>query len=170
MDAKALARFRELAEKTNTVHPEPEDVRALRQLLAEHPGLWRIAGDVARQSMRRLIEYATGGTTLVQESVAEGVRELRKGLGYETAPQLERLLIEQVTLCWVRLSISEAALTDATARPSERAVSFWEARVNSAQRRYLQACEALARVRRLGQRTPELVQINVAERQVNVGG
>ncbi len=46
---------------------------------------------------------------------------------------------------------------------------YWEKRLSSAQRRYLRACETLARVRKLAQASP--LQVNIGAQQVNgVGG
>ena len=53
---------------------------------------------------------------------------------------------------------------------STSSVDHWERRLSAAQRRYLRACESLARVRKLGRTTPAL-QLNIAThggQQVNV--
>jgi hypothetical protein len=37
---------------------------------------------------------------------------MRKDLGYETASPLERLLIQQVSLCWLKLNLVEEVVPD----------------------------------------------------------
>lgn len=139
-----------------------------RKILEDYPGLWRYAGDLAHDTALRLIKSAHG-TPAFNESLERGLKELRAELGYETAPGLEKLLIEQVVMCWLRLRLLEAApvpqvgpfrLTEATDRQDDR--------LAKAQRAFLQASETLARVRKLAQRTPELMQINIGAKQVNV--
>jgi hypothetical protein len=46
--------------------------------------------------------------------------------------------------------------------------TYWEKRLSSVQRRYLRACETLARVRKLAQAAP--LQVNIGAQQVNVAG
>ena len=134
----ATSEFRELVEKTAQSKPAQADVLALRKMLAEHPGLWRFAGDVAQQAATRTIE-SLGGPALVQESLAQGLAELKEGLGYETA--LERTLIEQVALTWLRLHVFECRLGNALNSGGTAAaqLAFWHERATVAQRRYLQA-------------------------------
>ena len=171
-DAEAMRRFMALARRISSVEemPAPADVRALRQILADTPGLWRYCGDIAQQALTTVIE-AFSRQPLYRESVASGMAELRRELGAEQAAPLERLLIEQVVLCYLRLNLFEYQFTLAMRKAeSEKGIRFWEGSVTSAQRRYLRACETLARVRRLARRTPDVMQINVAGQQVNLVG
>jgi hypothetical protein len=98
----------------------------------------------------------------------EQMREMRDALGYETAPPLERPLIDHACLCWLRLALMElhySALTDGN---TFRAFEHAEKRLAAAQKRFSRAVELLARVRRL--KLPA-VQINVAAeggQQINV--
>ena len=46
-------------------------------------------------------------------------------------------------------------------------LQHWEKRLSANQRRYFRAIETLARVRKLASRTPEILQVNIAEQQVN---
>jgi hypothetical protein len=169
LDNQETARqFRELVRKTVQGKPAEEDLQALRKMLTEHPGLWRFAGDLARGSATRTIE-SLGGPALMQEALAAGVAEMRDGLGYATATALERALIEQVALAWLSMNVFEYHLAGTLkGEYTMKQLAFWHERAGTAQRRYLQACEALARVRKLAARTPEMLQINIGERQVNL--
>ena len=44
---------------------------------------------------------------------------------------------------------------------------YWDRKLAASQRRYLRACETLARVRKL---TGATVQVNIGERQINLAG
>ena len=110
---------------------------------------------------------------MVKESIAAGWKGVKRDLEYEHAPALEKLLIEQVGLCWMRHYILEQRFTNVTmAGGTIDALNYWERCLNASQRRYLRACETLARVRKIVRRTPAL-QINIAAQggqQVNVAG
>jgi hypothetical protein len=96
-------------------------------------------------------------------------RELADELGHETAPPLERMMIDNALLCWARLAVMELRYSAVTAASNTLAcVEHTEKRLNYAQKRFTRACEALAKARKL--KLPA-VQINVAAeggRQVNV--
>jgi hypothetical protein len=86
---------------------------------------------------------------------------------------LEQMLIEEVLLCWLRLIIWEYKLTELDIEGMTLIkAEFWDKRLSGAQRRYLRACETLARVRRLTRNNPAL-QVNIAAqdgKQVNIAG
>ncbi len=73
---------------------------------------------------------------------------LRGDLGFADAPPLERLLIEQVVLCWVNLHMLELRHNDRLAgNHSTEAGLYWDRRLSTAQRRFTRATESLAKVR-----------------------
>jgi hypothetical protein len=82
-------------------------------------------------------------------------------VGPDPSP-LERLQAERVVLCWLQLHQAELLVLDAErkAQPIERP----ERRRDRAHRRYLQAIEALAQIRRLN--LPAPFRLNVGTRQV----
>jgi hypothetical protein len=92
-------------------------------------------------------------------------------LGYAESSSLERLLIQQITLCWLNLNLTEYRLTNVMKQSISFACGlYWEKRLTAAQRRFTRACETLARVRKLSRNTPAL-QFNIAAgggQQVNV--
>lgn len=105
----------------------------------------------------------------VRDSWAVQTRDLRESLGYDTAPPLERMLIEHACLCWVRLAVMEFRLSCVvTANNTLAQVEHTEKRLTAAQKRFTRACESIARVRKLSRPN---VQINVAAeggRQLNM--
>ena len=91
-------------------------------------------------------------------------------LGHAESSPLERLLIQQVTLCWLNLNLTEYRHTNVMKQSISLAQGiYWDKRLSMAQRQFTRACESLARVRRLLHRNP--VQVNIAAhggQQVNV--
>ena len=163
-----LAEFGELVRKTEMSEPNPQDIQALRKYLDEHREVWRVLGDLSEFAYTRLVDASVGDQIAIRESLKTGRLAMRQDLGYEEASALERLLIDQVVLCWLRMSHVELHYTAMSNHDRPLSLrEYWERRLSATQRRYLRACETLARVRRL--RLPSL-QINVGDSQVNVAG
>jgi hypothetical protein len=171
-DDAVVRDFMQLVADTDTRDPTPSDVRALRHMLNQHPGLWRLAGDLAHAAALNLI-HKLDASPSIAESLKRGWAAMKDELGYAAAPPLERLLIEQVVLCWLHFNLLDLEVTNAMAASiSLSTAEHWERRLSAAQRRYLRACEALARIRKLARTTPAL-QVNIAApggRQVNLLG
>ena len=166
---EAIDEAHEIIGRTNTDDPNKKDVAELRRILAEDPFLWKVSGDLADVATLELINSQTSNV-FVRESVKRGLEVLRDSLGYGRSSAIEKLLIEQVVLCWVRLFLMELTYTSAWNRGSMAVAQakFLESRLNHTQRRYLRACETLARIRRMG---PRALQVNIATaggQQVNV--
>ena len=156
----------DLVQRADTDQPTPADLRALRVAFQRYPALWRVAGDIADIAEVKLIE-SIHGTALTKESVKAGMAKLRGDLGYPTASAVERILIDQVVLSWLRLNHTELRYTGATSEcTSASQAESWERKLSAAQRRHLRAVESLARVRRL-LRLPA-IQLNIGAQQVNV--
>ncbi len=152
----------------NVEKPKPEAVKAYRQWLADNPGAWRRVGDMAQLAQDKMIDVLAA-PAIIKEGLQAGMAALRTDLGHETAPMLERLLIEQVIVCWLQMyttqySFSGSMVGSVTLNQGD----YWERRLTSAQARYLRAMETLARVRRLARVTP--LQVNIGVQQVNVAG
>ena len=165
-----VAQFLQLVQEVDRANPAPAHIQALRRMLDAHPELWRVAGDLAQAAARSLVDKLDAGP-LIAESLKRGWLAMQAELGYPAASPLERLLIEEVALRWLHLRLIDLEYVAATGRsillPS---AEHWERRTSAAQRRYLGACETLARIRKLASATPAL-QVNIAAgggQQVNL--
>ncbi len=162
-------KFLALVQRCNADKPRRRDIVKLRKALKELPDLWKATGDLARLAAEATIDKNLSASPLMMESVRAGHIAIREELGYEAAPPLENMLTEHIALCWLRLQIAELKYNRATTEdnvPYEHA-THWDRRLAAAQRRYLRACEALARIRRMNL---PVVQVNVGEKQICVAG
>ena len=172
VDDKTRTRaFHDLLDKTDKKRPKKEDVKALRRMLNEPGGLWRIEGDLAQQAALATIRKIQA-TEAIKSSIRAGIVAIKDDLGYQNAPALEKLLIEQVVMSWLRMNLTEYNYTNIMMGESISLpwADYWERRLGAAQWRYLRACETLVRVRKLIRRTPAL-QVNIATeggQQINV--
>ena len=167
---KIRGEFRDLLARANKENARPSEVKALSDFLYENKGLelWKsVLGMGAFAERMALDSFKSQGTRKCWELRLESIRA---DLGFESASALERLLIQQVTLCWLNLNVTECRHSAITGQSVMLPVAlYWEHRLTAAQRRFTRACESLARVRRLSRRIP--VQVNIATQggqQVNV--
>lgn len=165
-------KFRALLDKTNKEQPNPKDVKALSDLLSGNRKLelWRDVVSAGHLAELMVIDNARA-TAAVKECWKQRLQGLKKDLGYDGAPMLEQLLIQQAALCWLKLNLVELSYSGTMAQSITLTLGiYWEKRLSAAQRRFTRACETLARVRKLSRNTPSL-QFNIAAnggQQVNV--
>ena len=164
--------FRALLDKTNKEHPNPKDLKALSDLLSDNRKLelWRDIASAGYLAEIMVIEnaHATAG---LKECWKHRLQVLKKDLGYDGAPMLEQLLIQQTALCWLKLNLVELSYSNTMKQSITLTLGvYWEKRLSAAQKRFTRSCETLARVRKLSRNTPAL-QFNIATaggQQVNL--
>ena len=101
-------------------------------------------------------------TAALKECWKHRLQVLKKDLGYDGAPMLEQLLIQQAALCWLKLNLLELSYSGTMKQSITLTLGmYWEKRLSAAQRRFTPVCETLARVRKLSRNTPAL-QFNIA--------
>jgi hypothetical protein len=174
---KIRERFRALLTKANKEHPRASDVSALKELLNGNKEL-KLWTDV--MGMGELAENQALDTITDDRDSGHGSREcwkqrlhsMRADLGHETSTPLERLLIQQVTLCWLNLNLLEYRHVNIMKQSITLTLgAYWDKRLSMAQHRFTRAAESLARVRRLTRKIP--MQVNIAAnggQQINVAG
>jgi hypothetical protein len=141
--------IKEIVDRTNKENPDPADVVKLKEMLAASPKLWRVAGDYSEHAINQITSDIEGSAFVI-ESVRAGADKLKEELDYRSAPPLEKLLINQVSLCWLRLNMLERTHWIKTNRSHTAEDGlYWDRRLGNAQRRFTHACNALARVRKL---------------------
>lgn len=151
---------------TDKAKPKPEDITAIRLFLDEHPEKAKHIGDMAIQAETQLLMNAFSNSQGARIATEQVMYNMSKGLGYETAPAIERPLIKHVLLCWLRLHLCEIKYSQATdSGCTMEQGAYWEKKLSANQRRYLRAVETLARIRKLNIN----IQVNVAEKIVVTG-
>jgi hypothetical protein len=164
----ALKKLQDLMAKVDRDKPDPKALQQFRSMLDTKPQVVRALCNLAQENADKVLKTIASGT-LAFEAVTRDMRLMREDMGYTTAPELERTLIDHVVLCWLRLQRAELAYTQVFgATVTLEQARHWERKLTAAQTRYLRACETLARVRRLSRSTP--LQVNIGAQQVNVAG
>jgi len=153
----------ELMEQAVLSHEPSAASKALVAQRLARPGDWRACGDLMGDALTGAVR-AFAGNYLTSESLKSGLEEMRAEMGFDGSTLPERLLIEQVLLCWLRLSLLERQQTRALESNQPYAYLYYlQTATTQAQRRYTNAINSLARVRRLLRPRGALFQVNVLQ-------
>ena len=156
--------FVELLRSVDKNSPAKSDIQELRRWLDECPELGQAAANLAEIAKKAIIELGPIQQKSVKMCIEAGMIQQKNDLGYQDAPALERLLIENIAVCWLRLQVVEIEVCNNTeGSHTLNAGRYWDQRLSVAQVRYLRAIETLARVRK----TNIAIQVNIAKQQVN---
>jgi hypothetical protein len=148
-----------LIKRCDKEKPKQEDLDLLRKELEKRPALADEIGNLANMVGHSIIKTAFPAK-LYALSVEMHCDHMRKELGHEDGTQAEKMLIEHIITCWLR--VQDVELRYEMIRkdnPTINQMDHWERRLTLAQHRYLKAIETLAKVRRL---MKEPVRPNVA--------
>jgi hypothetical protein len=141
-------------------------VPALRALLENPEAVELFCGNLARQVERSLIDAAAGQDLAFKEALLRKLELLRTELAGSNPSPLERLLAERAATCWLYLHDLEVRFVQSKEMSIPQA-DYRQRAIDHAHRRYLTALKTLATVRRLAL---PVLQVNIAKKQVNIGG
>jgi hypothetical protein len=163
LPAKSL---QQAAAEVNALYPaanagDRDATKEMRQILDEHPSIWKDIGDLGKQAEQALVESAVGNGTFAKSAVLKKLEDLRSQLLAESSSPIERLLVDRVAVTWLALAIAEGVYYRSLAERLDQHEDEWQQkRMERAQRRHLAAVKTLAQVRRL--RVP-VVQVNITD-------
>jgi hypothetical protein len=141
---------------------DPAALAALRARYdADGGASWEQIGNVAGQAERALVRAIAGDNEVVDEAIVRKLNALREDLAGDAPTRLERLLVSRVVTTWLQLAHADLLAAQGGPQSIEQA-DFAIRRQDSASRRYLAACRALAQVQRLA--VPDL-EVSVVARQ-----
>ncbi len=150
----------ELAEK-----PSFEAQREFRELLEQHPEAAARWGNLVNNATSHLISAAWANRAATRIGVEQRVKQMKAEHGYEAASLIEKMVIDEMALAWMRLYYVQDQHTYAMHRQNgfrEAHVEYWDRRLMYSQRRFLRACDSLARLRKLAKGV-KLLQVNIAQ-------
>ena len=148
------------------------DAEAHRQLVAAYdavPRLWDCTSGLYANAERSWLDLVCPpGALFARTATEREVARLRRELAGPAPSPLERLLVDRIVVCWLQATYAETKhaqrLTDGM---TFKEAEFHQRRSERAQRQLLRAVQALATVRRL---LGPVVQVNVADQQINIAG
>lgn len=168
LDQKEIDDFIEIVARAYKAEkPKEEDLQKIREFLKDYPPMCKAVFALV-ESTQSLIIRNLMGVEVAEIAMEEYLVTIRDDMGYHEAPIMEKLLIENIVITWLCVQYCESQLALMIGKDrSIKVLEFWERRLSMAQRRYLAACETLAKVRKM--KIPA-VQVNIGDKQVNVAG
>lgn len=146
-----------------------KDVTALRKLVVDNPQVlpigWTIHETIRGDMINGIHTDGASRALMLGE-----VDRWKNELGYPTAPSLERIHMDTIVTCRLRLAILEFQQIAAQKACGITMIEHTDRLLSSAQHRLNRAIESLARIRLLATRAP-VFQFNVATnggQQVNL--
>jgi hypothetical protein len=127
---------------------DPDALAQLRQVLDEHPEVWRHVADLAQHAQRAQIDLAAGKDQLLRESLVRRLDELKQDLRRDSDDPLEALMVERIAISWLRAAHADLMVTR-TVDVDLRQAKFLQHRANEAQRSLTSAIRELATLRKL---------------------
>src|SRR5215467_7959584 len=148
------ANLRALVLKTDLENPDRRDIESLRKLLRDNPQLWKQVGDPARKALSVCLQNSPLSIA-AKESSKVAIPNLLIQFNYDQSPPLEKLLIDQIVIRWLYLAIVdyEFSLEAHRGKPPDQHMA-WQKRLSLTQKRFIQACESLIRVRHAARLIP----------------
>jgi hypothetical protein len=141
--AELRARLTRLVDEANGGNRD--SLAKLRRMLDEHPEIWKTIGNLASHAEQTWITLVANDDHLVAESLTRQVADMKETLAGPHPTGTEKLLIDQVVVCW--LAMQHAEMCAAQSGGSVQQARFRVQRVDSAGRQYLGAIRILTLLR-----------------------
>ncbi len=138
-----------IAEACARSNPSEEAKAYVRAHFDADPEDERRSADLTGEAMRLAVKEVDLGFYR-QEAIARRVARAKAALGYESATHAERMLIDHVVMCDVRLAVVE--LLHSTTLSGTYSIAqgdYWERRLTLTQKRFERAMVTLAKTRAL---------------------
>jgi len=157
----------ELNKKCFKDDPEDADLEALREYLNQNMHAYSFLYELEKVVEKKIMgEFSSNPAIEIYTEVSTW--QMRVEMGYENAPTIERMLVDNIINCWLRLLFVELS------PPQHRTYKhdIRDNQLTTAQRRFRQAILTYTRVKKLISQTPAL-QFNIAtgkDQEVYVNG
>lgn len=126
---------------------EESAVAWIKDFLDDNPQVWQTVGDLSVTSERTWIALVSGGDVLATESVRRQLSQLKSELIGELPQPVEKMLGDQIVATWLEVQYLETLTADQRASSAQTGTML--KRMESAQKRHLNAIRSLVQIRRL---------------------
>jgi hypothetical protein len=149
-DKKQVSDFSSLVERTNKANPKEKDMRELKQYFDNDPSIALQVGNVNKTIFDSILETMAGESEFGRETIRRYIKNMKSELGYHNSTFVEKMLIDEVVMHWLRLQSMDHDHKIVTYGQHRFAEGLYhDKRLHLAQARYLKAIETLAKVRKM---------------------
>lgn len=155
----------ELRDTVEAAHDgDAKSLSRVREILKELPSLANTLADLADKAERVVIKRVSGDDPLIEVALPVKLKAMRDELCGPNPSALEQLMAERIVACWLQLQYAEIVYAQNLGKLSIPQSEYHQRRLDQFHRRYLSSVKSLAQIRKMG---PAVLQINVAEQQIN---
>jgi len=149
--------IKKLVDRTAMENPKHDDLRALHTMLKKCPEVWEESQSLVEFTIDSCINKFYDKSPAFREIARLKIEQLKADLGWQDACLLERLLISNVTLAYLRwIIIGSGFDTKLSASHTIDTGNYWAKQLNIANRHYLKSIEALTKFRQLALAYPAI--------------
>ena len=149
-DKKLVNNFSSLVERTNKENPKEKDMQELKAYFDNDPAIALHIGNINKTVFDSILETLVGESALRREAMQRYISNMESELGYHTSTFVERMLIDEIVMRWIRLQVMENDhKVNTYAEHTFRKGLYYDKRLHLAQARYLKAIATLAKVRKM---------------------
>ncbi len=127
---------------------DEKTIQSLRAVLDDHSEIWTVCGDLGQLTMQSWVDLIAEGNVLIVESLSRKIGAMRDDLTGLNSSRLELMMVEQIILTWLQARHAELCATHAKPGSLDQAAARLR-RIESAERRFLNAMKSLATLRDL---------------------
>jgi hypothetical protein len=142
-------------------------VPTIRRMVNDPHSLRILGGELAETAIKSFIRGMNEKDVAFFEAVQKKLALLRADLLGDNPTPAERLLVERVVACWLQVQDADIRGAQGFKGSTLKQAEFHQRRMDAAHRRFLAAVKTLATVRKLAL---PVLQVNIAEKQVNMAG
>jgi hypothetical protein len=163
---ETVAKLRDLMDKAQD--GDENAAFDIRKILDGSPDLaWRFIKGPGKMAEEALIDEFTRDKDLAsKELLKHQLKSMRIEVAGENPSPLELLLAERVVATWLQVQLFDAFYAFGMKSGTLSQDEYRQKRLDRAHRRHLSAIRTLAQIRKMG----PVVQINIAEKQINTAG
>lgn len=152
-------RLQALIAVTNKNNPKPEDLAALRKLFDEAPHFAFEIGNSQKVVFTSILSALVGSSSIRREAADVYIKKLKDDLGYQTSSFVEKMLIDEVAMRWLRHQLIESLVfqktqTNHSLKEGEHWANYWTHRRRDiyARMKHSPKCARIARTQADGAR------------------
>jgi hypothetical protein len=161
---ETLTRLRDLLKQTEK--GDEKAVPAIQEILDETPDLAWSSRNIGKMAERLLINELSGKDLLAKEMMKHQLELMRSEIVGEDPSPLELLLAERIVATWLQVQLFESLNASSLSKHTLAQGNYYQKRLDRAHRNHLSAIRTLGQIRKMG----PVVQINIAEKQINTTG
>lgn len=155
-DNEVIINLRKLIELAREGRKEVLPV--LQRALDQQPSLWESTGNLAQQVQSNWLELLGGQDLFIKEAMGRHAAALREELAGPDATALERLQVERIVALNLQLGFYEMLLAKHEPTATGKVLDHLYERCGVADRRFQQAVQNLAKIRKL---LPRVLKVDV---------